>query len=307
MKPRQKAFVSLHVAIVIFGFTAILGDLILLGPLPLVWWRLVLAVLCFLPVLAYRNLFQWSTLRSARRPLILAGFFLALHWVTFFGSVKLANASIGVLCLATTSFLTALVEPVITHRPFRWLELVFGLLILPGMFLVVASVDPSMYQGIGLGLASALLAALFTTFNKSIAGKGNSLFFTSVEMFFALVVISVLILVAWLWDSTLPLWPVPPGDWKYLLILAVVCTLISHTLAFDALKHMTAFTANLSVNLEPLYGILLAAWILNEHEVLNKRFYIGAGLILLVVFIFPIFEKRLLKRKLTMPDVATLT
>ncbi len=306
MNPRSKAFLSLHIAIVFYGFTAILGDLISLSPLPLVWWRLLLAVLAFLPLLIFRNVFQWSKFRMVRRSLILVSIFLALHWVTFFASVKLANASIGVLCLATTSFMTSIIEPVITRRPFRILELIFGLLILPGMLLVVSSVDASMYLGIAFGLVSALMAAIFTTYNKSIVGKGSTLFFTFLELLFALVFISILILVGMNYYDSIWLWPVPVADWKYLLVLAVVCTTLSYTLAFDALKHMTAFTANLSVNLEPVYGILLAAWILNENEDLDLKFYVGAGLILVVVFIFPIFEKKVLKRKLAKPDAGTL-
>lgn len=302
MNPRSKAFLSLHIAIVFYGFTAILGDLISLSALPLVWWRLLLAVLAFLPFLIVRNVFQWSKFKMVRRSLLLVSIFLALHWVTFFASVKLANASIGVLCLATTSFMTSIIEPIITKRPFRLLELIFGLLILPGMLLVVSSVDASMYLGITFGLVSALMSAIFTTYNKSIVGKGSTLFFTFLELLFALVFISILIVVGMNYYDSIWLWPVPFGDWKYLLVLAVVCTTLSYTLAFDALKHMTAFTANLSVNLEPVYGILLAAWILNENEDLDLKFYAGAGLILVVVFIFPIFEKKMGKRKLTKPD-----
>lgn len=302
MDPRRKAFISLHIAILFFSFTAILGDLISLGPLPLVWWRLILAIIFFLPVLMYRKLFQWDNFYAVRRPLIMVSIFLALHWLTFFGSIKMSNASIGVLCLATTSSMTAIIEPMITHRPFRWIELIFGLLIIPGMLLVVSSVDSTMYVGIALGLISAFMAAGFTTYNKSIVGKGSTLFFTATELFFALVLISILILGTRFGEDPISLWPVPLADWKYLLVLAVICTTICYTLAFDALKHMTAFMANLSVNLEPVYGIILAAWILNENEDLDATFYIGAGLILMVVFIFPIFEKKLLRRKLRKPD-----
>lgn len=305
MNPRQKAFASLHIAIVIFSFTAILGDLISIDAVALVWWRLVIALAFFLPVLLYRNLIRWQEFRAVRRSLILVSIFLALHWVTFFSSIKLSNASIGVLCLATTSALTAVIEPVITKRPFRWAELIIGLLILPGMFLVVSSVDASMYLGIVFGILSALFAALFTTHNKSIVGKGSTLFFTSIELFFAFLLLSVLSIVVRLWEPAFQLWPVPFSDWKYLLVLAVVCTTIAYTLAFDALKHMTAFTANLSVNLEPVYGIILAAWILNENEEMHSRFYLGAGLILLIVFIFPIFEKKVLNRKPIKPNAAT--
>ncbi len=297
MNPRQKSFVQLHIAIVFFGFTAILGELITLSPLPLVWWRLILAALAFLPVLMIRKKFQWDRFNVVRGPLILVSIFLALHWVTFFGAIKLANASIGVLCVATTSAMTSVIEPLINRNRFRPIELFFGLLIIPGMFLVVSSVDPGMYWGIASGLISAFFSAIFTTFNKSIVGKGSTLFFTFVELFLAMIVLSIIILFARNWDSSIRLWPVPVSDWKYLLVLAVICTTVCYTLAFDALKHMSAFAANLSINVEPIYGILLAAWILDENEDLDFRFYTGAALILLVVFIFPIFEKRMMKKR----------
>ncbi|MBY5958299.1 DMT family transporter [Membranicola marinus] len=297
MNPRQKSFVQLHIAIVFFGFTAILGELITLSPLPLVWWRLILAALAFLPVLMIRKKFQWDRFNVVRGPLILVSIFLALHWVTFFGAIKLANASIGVLCVATTSAMTSVIEPLINRNRFHPIELFFGLLIIPGMFLVVSSVDPGMYWGIASGLISAFFSAIFTTFNKSIVGKGSTLFFTFVELFLAMIVLSIIILFARNWDSSIRLWPVPVSDWKYLLVLAVICTTVCYTLAFDALKHMSAFAANLSINVEPIYGILLAAWILDENEDLDFRFYTGAALILLVVFIFPIFEKRMMKKR----------
>lgn len=305
MSPRNKSFISLHIAIVLFSFSAILGDLITLTPLPLVWWRLFLAAIAFLPVLFIRNLFQWPKFYAVRRPIVIVSVLLAFHWITFFGSVKLANASVAVLCVATTSVMTAIIEPMITKRPFRSVELLFGLLILPGMFLVVSSLDPSMYLGIASGLVSALLAAVFTTVNKSIVGKGSTLFFTFMELSIALVVISVLMMGGLFMEDFPAIWPVPSGDWMYLVILAILGTTIAYTLAFGALKQMTAFTANLSVNLEPVYGILLAAWILDENEDLDSLFYVGAGIILAVVFIFPIFEKILMKRKLVKPDAGT--
>lgn len=297
MTERQKSFARLHIAILFFGLTAVLGDLISLDALSLVWWRLVLAVVAFLPVLIIRKSFKWASFLSFWKPIFLVSIFLSAHWVTFFLAVKLANASIAVLCIATTSFMTAMIEPMITRRPFRLVELVFGLMIVPGMFLVVSAVDSSMYWGIVSGLFSALLSSLFTTFNKSIVGKGSTMFFTFMELLLAIGVLSLVIIVLGVFDHWVMLWPVPLPDWKYLIFLAVICTTLAYTLAFDALKHMTAFTANLSVNLEPVYGIVLAALILNEYEDVNLYFYVGAILILLVVIIFPIFEMRIMRRK----------
>lgn len=303
---RQRSLFNLHIAILFFGFTAVLGGLITLDAVPLVWWRLVLAVIAFVPLILHRRIFDWNSFLAFKKPILLVGLFLALHWVTFFLSVKLGNASIAVLCIASTSFMTAVVEPLITRRRFSGIEMIFGLMIVPGMFLVISSVDASMLPGVLSGVISALFASLFTIYNKSIVGKGSTIFFTFMELLFALLILSVLIFIMQLSGFAVALWPVPGSDWKYLIFLAVICTTLSYTLAFDALKQITAFMANLSVNLEPLYGIILAALLLNEHEELTMTFYLGAMLILLLVVIFPIFETRINRRKLKKKDVGII-
>lgn len=298
MENPRKSLIGLHFAILLFGFTAILGELISLDALPLVWWRLLLASVSFLPVLWWKRLIDLSSFYSNWKPLVLVSVFLAFHWVTFFLSVKLANASVAVLCIATVPLMTAFFEPLITKRTFRWSEVIFGLLIIPGMFLVVSSVDAAMYGGIIAGLISAMLAAMFTTYNKSIVGKGNTIFFTSVELVFAFLILSVFVIFSKIFGYSPGLTPVPVSDWKYLLLLALVCTTVAYTLSFAALRHISAFTANLSISLEPLYGILLAAFILNQYENMTPGFYLGALMILLVVIIFPIFEMNSSGRKL---------
>lgn len=303
---RQRSLLNLHIAILFFGFTAVLGGLITMDAVPLVWWRLILALIAFVPVLLYRKVFNWASFVAFKKQIVLVGLFLALHWVAFFLAVKLGNASIAVLCIASASFMTAVVEPLITRRPFSVMELIFGLMIVPGMFLVISSVDASMIPGVVSGLVSALFASLFTIYNKSIVGKGSTVFFTFVELLFAFIFLSILILGMDLFGHRVSLWPVPETDWKYLVFLAVICTTLSYTLAFDALKQITAFMANLSVNLEPLYGIVLAALLLNEYEELNITFYVGAVLILLLVVIFPIFELRISRHKLKKKDVGII-
>lgn len=289
---QQRSLLNLHIAIVLFGFTAVLGGLITLDAIPLVWWRLILAVLSFVPLLLYRRLLDWEAFNEHKIPILLVGIFLSLHWVTFFLAVKLGNASIAVLCIASTSFMTAIMDPLITRRPVSWSELLFGVMIVPGMFLVISSVDPSMLPGVASGLISALFASLFTIYNKSIVGKGSTVFFTFLELLIAFIVLSIIVVSLRFLGISYVFWPEAKSDWGYLLVLAIGCTTLAYTMAFDALKHITSFMANYSVNLEPVYGIILAALLLNEYEELTPTFYLGAVLIMMLVIIFPIFESK---------------
>lgn len=303
MTNKTKAYLGLHISIIFFGSTAVLGDLISLSAIPLVWWRLIIAIFSFIPIIYWRKIWQFAILKANFRELFLVGLFLALHWITFFGSVKLANASIGVLCLATTSFLTAFIEPVLMKRPFRWIEMIIGLMIIPGMLLVVQAVDTSKYLGIGVGLLSALFAAMFTTYNKKIVERGSTVLFTFAELVIAFFILSVFVALSPLWSNSLTFVPNQSSDWIYLSILAIVCTTICYTVAFAALRYMSAFTANLSINLEPVYGIILAWILLQENEEMGVSFYYGAFIILAVVLLFPMLESFLFKAKMKRTNV----
>lgn len=305
LSDQSKAYIGLHIAILFFGVTAILGDLIDLPSLSLVWWRLLISLLAFIPVIFFLRLLKLEAVWSVKEDIFKVGLFLVIHWITFFASVKLANASVGVLCLATTSLMTAVVEPFVMRRPFRLIEFIFGLCVIPGMVLVVHSVSSDMALGFVLGLFSALFSALFTTYNKKIVDKGSTILFTFAELLVAFILLSIMVLGLTLSGKSLEFMPPRPIDWGYLLFLSIVCTTICYTIAFRSLRHMSAFSANLSINLEPVYGILLAWWILKDNEEMGNSFYYGAGLILLVVFLFPILEKYFLRIKLIKPDAGT--
>ncbi|WP_236974382.1 DMT family transporter [Membranihabitans maritimus] len=293
MKAKSKAYISLHIAILFFGATAVLGDLIVLDAMILVWWRLILSLVAFIPIFVIYNLFQfWKELLYVKKELILVGIFLALHWVTFFASVKLANASVAVLCLSATSLMTSFMEPIIIGRRFRKMEFAFGALIIPGMILVVESLKTDMMQGVIWGLGSAFLASLFTTYNKKIVDRGNTVLFTFAELLIALVVVTVLVPIYAIGNDQLTLVPVSGANWLYLLILSIVCTTICYTVAFRALRYMSAFTANLSINLEPVYGIILAWIILGDNEEVTSQFYWGAAFIIGIVLGYPFIARK---------------
>lgn len=273
----NRAYAELHLAVFLWGFTAILGDLISLNAVTLVWWRVLLTSISLLAFVRVGKILREVGKRQA---LIFAGLgcIVALHWVTFYGAIKLANASVGLICLATTALFSSILEPLIVKRKFLWYEMALGLFILPGIWLIIDGVDASMTSGVLVGLSSALLVTVFTTFNKLYVEKTEPLRITFIEL-----TAGTLFLTPFLPFMPGNFWP-EPVDWLYLIVLAVLCTTLTNFLFLRALKQLSAFAANLTVNLEPVYGIALAYFLLNDAEELTPSFYWGTGLILVAVF-----------------------
>lgn len=289
MKSSQKiAYLQLHIAVVLYGLTAILGDLISLSAVNLVWWRVLITSLSLLFFVGWgRRILTMD--RKVVIGYIGIGFLVALHWITFYGAIKFANASITLAAMATTSLFTAFIEPVIMKRPFYRLELILGLLIIPPMMMIASDLDITMMQGLGIGLISAFLASLFATLNKKMVGEADAYQISFLEMSSAFFFISILLLV------------VPTGnmmptsqDWIYLLVLSLGCTTLAYVISLKALRYVSAFDANLVINLEPVYGILLAVVILNEHIQMRPSFYLGIVLVMLIVFAHPYLKKKFL-------------
>lgn len=293
MNKKQKAYLDLHIAVLLFGFTAILGDLISLTAIPLVWWRVLITSISLLFLIQLGR-----HLHKIPKTLIIKymgiGVLVAIHWITFFGSIKYANASVCLVCMATASFFTAILEPLILKQRIRSLEIFLGLLVIPGMILVVNSIDLSMLFGVGLGIVSALLAALFGILNKKLINFADPMSITFLELSSAWLFISLLFPFYYTQNPDTAFWP-QGWDWGYLVILALLCTTLAYVLSLRSLKELSAFAATLTVNLEPVYGIILAVLILKENEELNTNFYLGCGIILLAVFSYPLFEKKLKK------------
>ncbi|MEM9930249.1 MAG: EamA family transporter [Bacteroidota bacterium] len=285
----SRAYAELHLAVFLWGFTAILGDLITLSALTLVWWRVLLTSISLVVFVKAASLLREVGLRQV---LIFAalGCIVSAHWVTFYGAIKLANASVGLICMATTSLFSSIVEPWITGRKFLWYELLLGVFILPGIWLIVDGVDASMTQGILVGLFSALLVAIFTSFNKRYVHKADPLRITFIELS-----AGTLFLTPFLPFLGGTFWPTPL-DWFYLVVLAVLCTTFTNFLFLRTLKKLSAFAANLTVNLEPIYGIALAYFLLNDAEELSPNFYWGTAVILVAVFGYAGLKKVLAKR-----------
>lgn len=289
----KRAYLELHLAVFLFGFTAILGDLIQLTALILVWWRVLLTSASLFPfsspLTIWKDLGALMFWRFAG-----IGVIVALHWLTFYGAVKWSNASICLVCMATTSFFTSFLEPIIVGRPFRWYEMLIGLLIIPGMVLVVSNIEPGMMMGVVSGLTSAFLAATFSTYNKKHIGQYNSMRITFLELSSAWLFLSIVIAIMFLKGVNFgSFWPASLSDWGYLIVLALLCTSFAYTISLRALKHISAFAANLTVNLEPVYGIFLAWILLNENKELGNGFYWGVAIILMSVFSYPVIKRKI--------------
>lgn len=278
----KKAFIQLHVAVFLAGFTAILGKLITLHEGMLVWYRMLITAVTLLALLIFRKELQRLLLKDAFK-MFGVGAVVAVHWVTFYGSIKYSNVSVSLTCLSAIGFFTAFLDPLIMRRRIDAVEVFLGALAIAGIYLIF-DFYPEYKLGILFGIISALLASLFPIFNKNLLQKFSARTVTLYEMgggFIALTFIMPLYLKMFPAKYYLP----TTSDWLWLLVLAWVCTVFTFILALNALKKISPFTANLAYNLEPVYGIILAFIIFNENKYLSAGFYYGLGLILLAVIL----------------------
>jgi drug/metabolite transporter (DMT)-like permease len=283
----SRAHWQLHFCVLLWGFTAILGRLISLTALQLVWWRMLLVTLALLLVPKV-----WRELRgvAARRLAAYAGIgvLVALHWLTFYSAVKLANASVAATCIALAPVFLSVIEPVVTERRFDPRELLLGVAVVPGVALVVGGVPAGMRLGVAVGVLSAVLCAAFGAFNKRMADRGGALTVTCLELGAGTVFLT-LVTAAWHGGGTFVL----PGPRNALLLLALAlaCTLLPFALALAVLRRLSAYAVQLATNLEPVYAIVLAVILLGEQRQLDAWFYAGVAVILGAVFTHPLLAR----------------
>lgn len=278
----RKAFLQLHMAVFLAGFTGVLGRLITLNEALLVWYRLLITVLALWVIhVLKRNGSRISPAGMAR--ITGVGVIVALHWVTFYASIKYANVSVALVCFSAIGFFTAILEPLIMRKPFNRIELLLGLLVIAGIYLIF-QFDPQYKTGILIGLVSALLASLFPVFNRLLVQQYKPETVTRYQLSGGFLFLTILLP---FYLHYLPADHLVPtlSDTGWLLALALLCTVWAFNLAMNALKKISAFTVNLTYNLEPLYGIALAFLLFREDKYLSSSFYIGLLLIVLSVFL----------------------
>ena len=276
----RKAFIQLHIAVFLAGFTAILGKLIGLNEGLLVWYRLLLTVLSLGLILYFKKKLQRLSAKETLK-IFCVGMIVAIHWVAFYGSVKYGNISIAVVTLSAAGFFTAFFDPIINKKKVSLIEVLLGTLAIGGIW-IIFDFHPQYKTGIFFGIVSALGSSLFPIFNKRLLIKHNPDILTLYELGGGFLILSILI-PFYLRQFPATYYIPTFSDWIWLLILALVCTVLCFNLQLNSLKKISAFTANLTYNLEPVYGIILAFIFFKENKSFTIHFYSGVALIILAV------------------------
>ncbi|MFM2363429.1 MAG: hypothetical protein RLZZ316_2331 [Bacteroidota bacterium] len=278
----KKAFLQLHIAVFLAGFTGLLGRLITLNEAMLVWYRLLLSAVTMWCLFSYQKKIQ-AISKKEIAAIVAVGGIAALHWLSFYGSIKYANISVALVCFSAVGFFTALFEPLINKHRFNKTDLLLGVLVMIGIY-IVFQFDPSYKVGIAVGLVSAMLGALFPVYNRRFMQRMNAETLLTWQMsggFLVLTAFLPLYLYLFTTKYLIPVW----SDWCWLLVLSWICSVWAFHLSANALKKISAFTVNLTYNLEPVYGILLAFVVYHENKELKNSFYIGLAIILLAVLL----------------------
>lgn len=282
-----KSYLLLHFIVFIWGFTAILGALISLDALPLVWWRMSLAVVFILIYIKIKNI-NLKIPKKTFLAFLFAGLIIALHWLTFFKAIKVSNVSVTLACLSTGAFFTSILEPLLFGKKVVWYEVLFGLIVIAGLY-IIFNVEVDYVFGIVLALTSAFLSALFTVINA----KYTKIYMPSVISFYELSggVAFLSIYLLFTDGFTIDFFSLSIEDLGWLILLASVCTAYAFIASVKVMKYLSPYTVMLTINLEPIYGIILALLIFKDSEHMNPMFYVGAGIILLTVILNGLIKK----------------
>lgn len=285
----KKSYFVLHIAVILAGFTGIFGKLISLNEGLLVWYRVFFSSIILFLVLKF---FRISTAIRIKEKFDIAkiGLFITIHWVFFYASIKYSNISIGVVCYCLTSFFTAIFAPIINRHKFIFSELALSVLTLIGIGLIF-HFDSSYQLGIILGIISSAFAALYTLYNERLVKEYDSRLTNYYQMIGGTVGLGI-VLPFYLYFFPVEVLIPNLKDTFYLFLLASFCTVGLYVLFAESLKRISAFTVNLSFNLEPVYAIIMAFLFFNESKELNLSFYIGLCFVMISVLLQTIISLR---------------
>ncbi len=288
-------YLHLHFIVFVWGFTAVIGKLITIDALPLVWYRMLMASLIILAYMLIRK-FQLKVSPKTLLMLILGGIVVSLHWVTFFMAIKVSNVSIALATMSTGAFFTALLEPFWYGRKMVGYELGFGLIVMLGLY-IMFRVETGFLNGILLALVSSFLSATFSLINGKLTQEQRPSVISFYELGSGVLFLSIYLVFSGSFDQKF--FQLSVNDWMYIFILASVCTAYAFIASVKILKYISPYTVMLTINLEPVYGIILAFLLLGESEKLNPLFYVGALLILTTVVANGILKNRKKLKKTT--------
>lgn len=276
-----KNYLLLHLIVFIWGFTAILGALISIDAIPLVWYRMGLSVIFIIGYfLITKKSFKIE--KTAIAKFAVTGVIIAVHWITFFHAIKVSNVSVALVTMSTGALFTSLLEPLFFKRKIKPIEIFFGLLVVVGLY-IIFNFESQYTMGIVFALISAFLSALFAVFNGIFVKKYDADAISLYQLLFG--VIGVTLFILFTDGFSVAFFQLKNTDWLYLFILSSVCTAWAFIASVKVMKFLTPYTVMLTINLEPIYAIILALLIFGEKEQMNPEFYYGAGIVLLVVLL----------------------
>lgn len=285
---RLKKYLLLHLIVFIWGFTAILGALISLDAIPLVWYRMSLAVI-FIVIyfLVKRKSFKVDSRGIFK--FFVTGVIIALHWIFFFKAIKVSNVSVALVTMSTGAFFTSLIEPIFFKRKIKALEIILGMLVVLGLY-IIFNFESKYQLGIIYALISSFLSALFSVFNGLFIKKYSGDIISLYQLLFG--VLSVTIYLLYINGFSASFFDVQKSDWIYLIILSSICTAYAFIASVKVMKYISPYTVMLTINLEPIYAIILALFIFGDKEKMQTEFYFGAFMVLLVVLLNGIIKNK---------------
>lgn len=280
-KDNLKSYLNLHFIVFIWGFTAVLGELISVREASLVWYRMLLAgIFLLLYILATKRSFLLPP--KAILKLVFVGFLIAVHWIFFFKAINVSNVSITLAMFSMGSFFAAILEPIFFNRKMLAYEVFFGLIIIAGLFMIM-HVEIRYLEGILYALFSVFVGVIFTLFNGKLIQEHDSTVISLYEFFAGAVFVTIFL--AFQGKFTTEFFTISGKDWILILLLSSICTAYAFTASVGVMKKLTPYTVMLTTNLEPVYGIFLAYFLIGEDEKMSVPFYIGSAIILLTVIL----------------------
>ena len=283
-----KSYLNLHLIVFIWGFTAVLGELISIKALPLVWYRMFFAGVFLFIFLLIKKKSLLLPLKTIFQ-LVLVGFLIAIHWIFFFKAIDVSNVSVTLAMFSMGSFFASILEPIFFNRKMLWYEILFGLIIIAGL-LMIMQVEIKYLTGMYYALFSIFIGVLFTIFNGKLIKKNDSSTIALYEFFAGFLLVTIFLAIDKQFSSSF--FKLSKKDWILILILSSICTAYAFTASVNVMKKLSPYTVMLTTNLEPVYGIFLAYFIIGNNEKMSISFYIGAIIILITVILNGIIKHK---------------
>lgn len=282
-----KSYLNLHLIVFIWGFTAILGALITISADALVWYRMLFAAIFLGSFIIFKKKSFRIPLKSFLK-LFLVGFLIAIHWILFFKAIHVSNVSITLSVFSLGAFFASILEPIFYGRKVLWYEVFFGLVIIAGLGLIM-KVEVNYLEGMLFALASIIIGVLFTLMNGKLIQNHDPSVISFYEFLSGVFFITIFFLFQQ--KFTADFFVLTTNNWILILILASICTAYAFTASVKVMQKLSPYTVMLTTNLEPVYGIVLAYFILGAKEKMSFEFYIGAFIIVLTVILNGIFKQ----------------